>query len=703
MEEEKKGTLKTADGCKRLIAIFVAVILLASFSAQLISSDFGKVKISNLSIDVRGGTLNFDLYYPSGTTADSNLPAVIVNHGGGVVKGVMKGIAEEIAHRGFVVMNVSSYNVGLSDNAVVQDAAGGLVDSADYLRSLTYVDPTRISIVGHSAGSRRAGNAAIADCGAFTLNDLLVNELYNTFGIELTEEEINENADELAEKYLAPEQMDYYYAIKADQTEYYNTRIKSIVLLGSNANLVSVLQTVEVAGHEVTRNYQVNIGIVNGLYDISYYNYPTLDYSINSWHTSGEEIAKDTWYVIDDVNSSSKTVGAFGETSVTSNTELAQAFEDRATRVYTDNPETHSKNFFSSRTASDVVRILEQVNSYNRGELTAASTTPLDASVSTWAWRAVLNCIAMLAMIGMIAPVASLLTKSKFFAPCVAEEAETKPVNKRVYWIGNIIIVILSFIAIFMGNNLWGPSPMGPAPAVNIFNSNSWMFPIMFTAGFTMRFLVYLTIFLLIWLVVFTLIEKKKGENSLKRLNLGIKFSAIVKCLLMAFVIIFVSYLMLSIVLYLFNQDFRLWEMSFTAMKGENWFVSLRMALVYFLPVFLVSGSVVNFTIRKDLPDWLDTLITVVVGSLGIWLLALINILIAKVAYDGTLFSRFICTYSVILFVPVTVYVGRKLYKVTHSVWLGAFVNALLLGWSIVAATGFSNYGPSLLSNFLGM
>ena len=129
---------------------------------------------------------------------------------------------------------------------------------------------------------------------------------------------------------------------------------------------------------------------------------------------------------------------------------------------------------------------------------------------------------------------------------------------------------------------------------------------------------------------------------------------------------------------YLFAQDYRGWMTVFSDMKGEYWVIGLRY-VVFIFPMYLIMGAAINFTVRNDIPQWKDTLITVITNSLGIWICCLINILLAKTSYDGTLFSSFICSYQFLLCVPLTVYISRKLYNMTKNIWTGAALNSSLL------------------------
>lgn len=46
---------------------------------------------------------------------------------------------------------------------------------------------------------------------------------------------------------------------------------------------------------------------------------------------------------------------------------------------------------------------------------------------------------------------------------------------------------------------------------------------------------------------------------------------------------------------------------------------------------------------------------------------------------------------ALLLFVPLSVYVARKTYRVTGSIWTGAFLNSFLIGWSWVSAISITN------------
>ena len=121
--------------------------------------------------------------------------------------------------------------------------------------------------------------------------------------------------------------------------------------------------------------------------------------------------------------------------------------------------------------------------------------------------------------------------------------------------------------------------------------------------------------------------------------------------------------------------------------------------------MYIIMGMAVNFSHRTDIPEWKDTLISIIVNSAGVWIICLINIFIAKTSYDGTLFSSFICSYQFNVFVPITVYLSRKLYRMTKSIWSGAMLNSCLVVWSMACTLGINDiyHGQSVISNFFNI
>ena len=681
-------TLKTRDGSARLLALFLILVLLFSFCARLIQADWGKVKISRVTIDSRGATIDADLYYPAGTNDKNKLPAVLVAHGGGVEKGVAKGVADELARRGFVVLNVNAYGVALSEQPPYDEAGqgidgfsnmltpSGMLDALNFVRTLKFVDQERIGLTGHSMGSRRTGRVGIMDCGYLTINDMMFNFMYEELGQTFTEEEITQDPSALAAERLNSDQLLYYQAKLAEVTAYYNTRAKAVLMFGSNAGDITPMQTMQVAGHDVLRNCQVNFGVLSGEWDYNYREYPRSDVAKASWHTGDADIQLDTWYIIDDLGNTCTIVGPENQVSVLNSPEMQAAIQNRTLRITNQNRETHSKNFFSNATTSDIVKFFEQTLMYNGGELGAADAKPIDSSNMVFMIRECMNLLAMLALVCMLIAFAGLLLHTKFFSACVkpVSEREPKPFNVKQFIIFSVLAVAFTFVAIHLANGVYVPG-LPNVPFLPFFPS--W-------------WLTFIFIGILAIGSVITLIARKvvdKGESRFADLNVKAGLIPVLKTVLLSAILLFTGYMTLVIVVDLFNQDFRFWMAVFTEMKIEYWRYIWRYTICM-LPFFLLIGASTNYSIRTDIPQWKETLITVVINSLGVYLCCLANYLILSGA--DTLWSSFISTYGMLVIVPITVYITRKMYLLTKSIWLGALTNSMLLAWCFCSSIGLN-------------
>ena len=706
MKKGKFFGFGTKQGCVRLALLCAAIIFISSFFAQLIQTDFGEIKIEKITIDARGAELTGELYYPAGTTSHDSLPAVITNHGGGCTYGTMKNTAEEIARRGFVVFNVSAYGSGMSAQPDYDDAEQGLpgfyssvnvtdgvkselpaatpmgmTDALDFVRSLEFVDSTRIGMVGHSMGAYRTNAAAILDCGYLSLNDIMLNVLADEFGLSLTREEIDMDADALAEEKLNTDQLAHYQSLREAEAENYSTRLKAAIILGIGASTGNDPQVVEVAGHEVTRSLQTNMFILSGEFD-SAYNVGETSYA--SWY-SDEQLTLGSWYIVDDISATSTQDGTLygGEPDEA----LTQAFDDRSSRLwYLTEGETHSKEFFSTKTNSAIIEYFTTV---------LGQDTTLASDDGMWQFRVVFNTIALFSMVVMILAIAGALLYTPFFAGCVSPNRADKglPFDKKRFILFGLLTVVLSFASIYYSN----------AKGLFIFGPTQ-MFPLGRSCSLAIVFVICLAIAAAITLGLSAVIGKSKyGSTGLALVNPLIGLKNVLKCLLLAVIMIAAAYASLGVMQYFFGQEYRIWMTVFGEMKADYWFLALRYAIVFF-PLYLIISAGVNFSVRSDIPVWKDTLYTVIINSVGIWLCCLLNYIIAQATtYDGLFFSSFICSYHMVSVVPITVYLLRRMYKFTNNIWTGAALCAILISWSCVCTLGINDafYGQTWLGNFL--
>lgn len=693
----KKFNLKTRDNALRLFWLCVALILLFSFVAQLVSTDFGRLKIQRLTIDARGAEIVGDIYYPRGANEDNPLPAVVVTHGGGCNWGVTKYLAQEIARRGFVTFNFSAYSNGLSYKPMYDELHDkyneqgrltplGVWDAFDYIRTLEFVDPMRLGLTGHSMGAIRTTSSIKIDCGYLNLNDRLINILCDDFGQSFTLEEISQDATALAEARLNADQLAHFNYMKEEATEFYNTRMFAAVPIGNGKNALTDWgpAEVEVAGYTVMRDMQCNIvqidgefGVMNGKMDASWY--PDLP------------IESGIWYAADDDTMTNTKLGHYSEITVLDNAGLANAVATRTARMYYMSPnQTHSRDFFSNRIASVTVRAFEQMLGYNNGNLGEGKPTPYTSNI--WHITSYCNFFSLITMVFMCISLAAVLVHNKSFECCVAEEVENKSsFNKKRYWAINIFTVVMGFGALYYG-----------IKKANKIFKNTKLFPAS-TQHITLGLLAVLVIGTLLILAYNVYKSKKEnGTSGLERLGLNIGIKGILKSFLLSFVVFTVAYASLQLIVFFFDQDYRLWMAVYTELKA-NYFGWVIWYAVVLFPVYAVLSAGINYSLRSDIPAWKDDLICVIVNSVGIYILCALNYVIALVSYNGSLFCDFISSYGFLVHVPVTVIIMRLCYRKTKTVWVGAGICAFLIAWAMCSGAGLGNTNvpDNLMAAFL--
>lgn len=696
MEKKHRFSFFTASGYSRIMAVCLVMILICSLFACLIESDFGRVKIAKVSFDSRGGVLTGDLYTPIDVSDKDSLPCVILSHGGGCTNGVMKGFAQELARRGIVVLNVNAYGAGLSEQPRYDDSgsgieefsiitAQGVYDAVNYVRTLTYVDQSKIGLAGHSMGGKRVALAGQLDCYYYTFNDIMINVLADEFGISFEESEINMDADLVAEERLNDDQLAYYEAIKEEKRTDYDTRIFAIMTMGDSNTYVLDPQVVNVGGYDVERYCAVNFAELCGRFDSNYcMTNPTFE---ELWQTGGEPIIGWNWYSLR--TGESKSVN-LGDTDSVDMAALKEELASRYTRIYFSTASSHSREFFDTEATIACTTYFVQAFGIDAGGLSNSDVN--------WFSREWLNFAAMVAMLVLILSLAGLLSKSRFFAvslPAVEGSIDGKAAGGRMtYWVGKAVMAIAGFVIMYGTNKMW----------IVLFDSTPFL-PLDKTVSFQYSYIFMMGIFSAIFVAVSVFIGKKrKIETGLKALNITIKFKAVMKQLLLALLVFLVGYMTLAIIVYLFGQDYRLWMCIFTVMKPEHWFQGLRYFVIA-IPFFVAISIAVNLNSVEKPKPVLDDIITVIAGSIGVWAVCAINALYIYGGFADTQFSNFFTTYGFIIYIPITVVIARGMYRLTHNVWSGAFLNGFLLMWTWMSSISSTScyVGETVLRRIIGI
>ncbi len=711
--KEKKFTLKTVKGSWRLFALFLAIVLLCSLVSQLIITQGYKIQISNVTYEVRGAELNFELYKPTNASSAEKLPCIILAHGGSESLAANSLNAWELAKRGFVVMNVSMYSCALSGQPAINDGGTneenyfrggtqGMYDALQYARSIAYVDPERIAFWGHSAGYICETAALLQDGEFLTMNDRMLNVLHDEFKVEISEQQLTQNADDIAADKLDAEQLAVYNYRKGEVQKIVNGYVK-----GARVTEMFAESKVIVAGHEVIRNPQINFMVSVGSHEDkgTYYNGETDQYK-SIFHTGTANVERNTWYNTSDYTmdsaATSTQIGALYDTRVDNNEALAAAIKSGTARIFL-NPQTfHNGMLWDGRAIKTTVEFYTQVLGYNNGNTGENAQTAIDSSNLASSYTALgFTTLAFLSVIGLLVALASILLKSVFFAGIVSAPYEPKLSTKDK---GFYITAVFAFIAAFLG--VWFNSMADLSFSLSNATATKWlpwepgqMRTFMMIIGTAVPGLV---LFLLIGLIN----RKNKSGTLAKISDVRVKcgWKNFGKTCLLCVILFAAFYIIAAFIKEFFDARFLVADGTFELMKPYGFMRTFKYALIL-LPFTLIISTMNNMWSLKNVSDTKDTIINVIVTSLGAEVLILISILVTYSSPQQAVLFNLHTLLPIIIYAPVMSYLYRKIYKLTGSVWLGAMMVAVILGWRLSSYIShqFIYWGPNNLAAFWGI
>ena len=698
-------------------------MLLASIVSAVVKTDGGNTLIREVKISTRGGTLSGVLYIPKDALENDGFgnytsprPAVILSHGYLNSNQMQDPNAIELSRRGFVVFAMDMYGHGNSDLANATDdptgsgAVLGALDAYNYVRTLPYVDATRIGIAGHSMGGMNTGNAVALTAGFYTEADMLLNLLHDEFGMDITAEQVAaQDPDALAAGLSDYERGKYELRREEILTEAAQRPVAEL-FMGSGPGFAGLTKAhqVEVAGNTVWRDLQANVGVSIGLYEENcWLMFSASDDGINSakqipettvarvlFGTLDAPVERETWYSLNlsdgGAQLESTKLGSFYSTEP-SDTALREAIANRSARVMIQPAEIHAGNHFSFKTTSFVVQFFTDVMNYNNGEL-ADGAQPIPASSSVWLIKELANGVALAAMLALVYPFAALLLEAPFFAGLRRKPREALiEKNDRGFWIISVLLAIIQGVSIIPCFILGG------APTTYAGDKGPIAWNWLFSQEMPNRTIVWALTNAAIALLLLLIRHLRAKSDKLSFADrYGIKISAkdFGKTVLLALIVFAGSYYLAVLSSFFFaRSDFRLWVIAGRVMTKTQ-FLTWAGYLVFFLVFYIVNSMVVNSGRMRNMSDGKNLLICALFNVAGVFVFELFvyafELITGQMVWYGfgkDYFLYAVVLYPMIVVLPLAAVYARKLYNKTGSAWLGALINAMIFTWFVVGNT----------------
>ena len=158
-----------------VLIVCLAILVGAVLIAWLVQRDWGQVEVTNVSYDNYNGIpIRAKLLRPVEATAENPMPGAVYIHGYQNNRETSDPYCIEMARRGFVMLCIDAIGRGNSgepndmDDPDFDETYGGRT-SFEYLKSLPFVDPNRVGLMGHSLGAEMAYAVALEDTTAQAL------------------------------------------------------------------------------------------------------------------------------------------------------------------------------------------------------------------------------------------------------------------------------------------------------------------------------------------------------------------------------------------------------------------------------------------------------------------------------------------------------------------------------------------------------
>lgn len=613
-----------------VIYISLALVVFGSLGAYLVHTSCGKVKITDMTyVTEDGARLSSLLYVPDSASVENPAPAIVSCHGYNNTREVQDINAVELSRRGYVVITIDAYDHGgssFADPRINKGVAAdmGTYSALQYLGTLPYVDTKKIGMVGHSMGGSTVQLGALRAFAKQEKNPAII----------------------------VPR------AVLPTSATFITDKDATSILLGK---------------------YPVNVGDVFGRYD---------EWAENMWNVPRGS----------DINNSKKAIAGMGfpgaeygayyafgvNRKLTKEEAVSVAAEGKLRVIYQPQIE-HPKTHFSTVAAGYIVDFFDIT-------LKGGKET-LPSSGQTWPWKQFFTLLAMAGFFLFIVPFALLLLETPYFKTIiqpepVAPSITTTAKDKLVYW---IIFIICLLPAPLLFN--WATGyPIG-IKAMNryvptVFPLNNY-FQLPCINGTVLLMLLVGAILLVIFIGTYFLFMKR---NKVTFDNLGIRMSGgdIGKSALLAIIVFLATYLLLVIADFFFLSDARFWVFSIKTLTPVKFLVFLKY-LPFFLFFYLVNSLLLNsFTRIRGASETTNIMLMILANITGLAVLTILDYtwlfstgikMFPYVPFPPKMTSALagLFVWNFLFILPLASVSARLLFRKTGSIWVGGFVNALIV------------------------
>jgi len=410
-----------------------------------------------------------------------------------------------------------------------------------------------------------------------------------------------------------------------------------------------------------TPTFPRNLGLIYGKYD---------EFSQLMWLTP----------IPRNIVKSDKLKKVFGTTEDVVVAKLYGSIEEGTARKLYQPPVIHPREHLSTESIGNAIEWFQ---------MTLKGGNNLPPSNQTWYWKEFFNLVALVGMVILLIALGGYLLKTNYFKELQEEPAPKKSMSGGGWWIGAVIMVLLP-LPIYLWAWVYHWNSKGIARPSCIWPEQITTVIIFWASGMAI-------VSLILFLVWYFLTKKKSGATSVN-LGLtwkdeGLKWGKIGRSFLLAFIIVFIAHLTLAVSTWLFQTDYRFWVFAVKPLDALYFRITLGY-VIPFLFYFIILGIVLHGQMRPGKPDVTmgmgkETIINIILLILGYFIFLAYHYI--PLFAGGTLgfTQRSASLFGIVMFqyIPIFAIVGwvtTYFYRKTGHIYVGAFLNTMLITWIIV-------------------
>lgn len=337
-----------------------------------------------------------------------------------------------------------------------------------------------------------------------------------------------------------------------------------------------------------------------------------------------------------------------------------------AIRVIYNPAQIHPWSHFSKRSATATISFFDEA---------FGSPTEISASNQVWQVKEAFNLVGMIGFVMFIIAFATMLLHSSLFESLRAKElVVARTTNKKgIIWFigGSVISTILGALTyqpiVEFGKNVsFAEQPM-------IFGISLW-------AAFNG------VVTIVVMLISYKMYGKETGLD-LEEIGVKMSLKKLGMTILLALIVVAVSYAWVFFADYFFLSDFRIWNVGIKVLNANT----LRMAIfphaflfLVFYIAYSVSSNCFNFNQIGGKHSWANNLVLTIVALLPIIILIAIQygtyVATGHMAWsDNNTPMNVAQLWAFLIIIPGASVVDRMLYKVTKNPYLAGIITGVLV------------------------